>query len=76
MTPNQEYYTIRLRVQRSEFEVFEKAKELGITQKMIIQAICKQSSDLEITVFDKQKEKSMVLPKGFLCKKSKYVKVG
>lgn len=74
MAENQKYYTVRIRVDKLEFEKFEEAKGLGITQKMILQAICKKSSDLEVVVFNKQKDKSIVLPKSFLCKKSKYAK--
>lgn len=75
MPSTRQYFTVRIRVSKIEFEKFKEAKEKGISQKMIIQAICKQSSDLEIVVFNKQKNQSVVLPKAFLCKKSKYVKI-
>jgi len=69
MEETKRYYTLQVRINKFQFSKFEEAKKIGITQKMILQAICSQSSGVEITVFDKKKRKSITLPKGFLCKK-------
>lgn len=64
-----QYYSVRFRVNKFEFDKFKEAKKLGITHKMIIQALLANSSDEQVTVYDKKKKKSITLPKGFLCKK-------
>lgn len=65
------YFTVRFRVNKFEFLRFQKAQELDISHKMIMQEFCQQCSEMEITVFDKKKRKSITLPKGFLTKKNK-----
>lgn len=69
MEEEKKYYTLQIRINQFQFSKFEEAKGIGITGKMIVQALCEQSSGVEITVFDKKKRKSITLPKGFLCKK-------
>ena len=69
MEDDKKYYTIQMRITRFQFSKFDEGKKKGITGKMIIQALCQQSSEMEITVFDKKKKQSITLPKGFLCKK-------
>jgi len=63
------YYTIKMRVSLSQYRIFSQAKELGITQKMIIQTMCQQSCNTNVIVFNKKKSKSISLPTGFMCKK-------
>ncbi len=69
MADNQKYHTIRLRVNGFQFSKFEEARKMGITQKMIVQALCQPSAEIQIIVFDKKKKQSIELPKGFLCNK-------
>lgn len=71
MPDYEKYFAVRFRVTEFQFSKFEEAKKIGITHKMIMQEFCKQSEDVQITVFDKKKKKSITLPKGFLCKKNK-----
>lgn len=69
MDEPKKYFTLQIRINRFQFSKFEEAKLIGITGKMIVQALCEPSSGMEVTVFDKKKRKSITLPKGFLCKK-------
>lgn len=65
------YYAVRFRVNQLEFSKFKKAHDIGISHKMIMQEFCKQCAGIEITVFNKENNKSITLPKGFLVKKEK-----
>lgn len=67
--PETKYLTVYLRVSSFEFSKFKEASKKKISGRKIIEALCKNGSGVEITVFDKNNEKSITLPKNFLCKK-------
>lgn len=65
------YFTVRFRVNQFQFSKFQQAQDIDISHKMVIQEFCKQCENIEITVFDKKKKKSVTFPKGFLVKEKK-----
>lgn len=71
MEDQKKYYTLQIRINHFQFTKIEEARSIGITGKMVVQALCEPSTGVEVTIFDKRGKKSITLPKRFLCKKIK-----
>lgn len=61
------YFTIRLRASKYEFKKFKEAKDIGFTQREVVEKLI-QCNGVEFTIFDKQTSSSVTFPKNFLLK--------
>lgn len=72
LSDDKQYFKIQLRVSRYELHIFKKAKnELNISARRLIELLnnpCNPCDATEITIFSKNKKKSLTIKRSFLCR--------